>query len=130
MKNTELHLNKIAQGFISIQNGIDWFDSFDLNEKKEILQSLSVILTQAHPTSDEIANGIEQSKLQTTFTPCVLMVQKPFKEAIAKIRNLPECEWEKSFVLWLSIFSIADRRRRETECSDGCAHEWHNIRNL
>ena len=82
MKDTELHLNIIAQGFMSIQNGLDWFDSSDLNEKKETLQSLSAILTQAPPTSDEIVHGIEQSKLKTTYTPCMLLVQKPFKEAI------------------------------------------------
>ena len=73
MNNTELQLNKLAQGFISIQNGIDWFDTFDRNEKKEIFQILSVILTQAHPTSDEIANGIEQSKLKPSCAPCALI---------------------------------------------------------
>jgi hypothetical protein len=130
MNNTELQLNKIAQGFISIQSGIDWFDTFDQNEKKEVLQTLSVILTQAHPTRDEILSGVKKSKLKPTYTPCILITEKPFKEAIAKIRNLPADELEKSFLLLLSIFSISDKRRRETDCANGCSHEWHNINNL
>jgi hypothetical protein len=130
MNDIELHLNKIAQGLISIQSGVDWFNSFDLNEKNEVLESLSYILMQSHPTIGEIADGIEKSKLKPTYTPCVLMLKKPFKEAIAKIRNIPENEWERTFILWLSIFSIADKRRRETICSDGCYHEWHNLNNL
>jgi Family of unknown function (DUF5958) len=130
MNKTELQLNKIAQGFVSLKDGIDWFDASDLNTKKNILQSLSVILTQSHPTSDDVENGIKQSELKRTYTPCVLMAEKPFGEAVSKVRNLPENEWRKTFVLWLSIFSIADKRRRETTCSDGCTHEWHNIVNL
>ncbi len=130
MNKTELQLNKIAQGFIRFKDGIDWFDESDLDKKKDILHSLSVILTQSHPTSDEVEIGINRSKLKRTYTPCVLMVEKPFNEAVARIRNLPQNEWRKAFLLWLSILSIADKRRRETECSDGCTHEWHNIGNL
>jgi hypothetical protein len=130
MNDIEIQLNKIAQGIVSVQSGIDWFDTFDLNEKKVILHTLGYILTQSRPTIDEITNGIEKSKLKTTYTPCVLMLKKPFKEAIAIIQNLPENEGEKSFILWLSIFSIADKRRRNTVCSDGCYHEWHNLNNL
>ena len=53
--------------------------------------------------------------------------KKQFNEAVSAIRNLPESEWGKTFKLWISIFSVADRRRRKTECIGGCAHEWHNI---
>ena len=127
MNHIELHLNQIAQGHITIKKGIDWFNSHDLNEKKEIIQTLSEILTQAHPTNNEIENGIEISKLKPTYTPCVLMAEKQFNEAVATIRNLPENELGKTFELWISIFSIADKRRRNTECIGGCAHEWHNI---
>ena len=130
MNDNELLLNKIAQGFVRVEDGIDWFNASDLDTKRNILQSLSVFLIQSHPTSDEVEKGIARSELKRTYTPCVLMVEKPFNEAVAKIRNLPENEWRIAFVLWLSIFSIADKRRRETECLDGCTHEWHNIGNL
>lgn len=127
MNNSELQLNKLAQGFVSLIDGVDWFNGSNLNTKKDILQSLSVILLQSHPTTEEVISGISRSKLKRTDTPCVLMVEKPFKEAVATIKNLPENEWQKAFVLLLSIFSISDKRRRETECLNGCTHEWHNI---
>jgi hypothetical protein len=130
MNKTELQINKIAQGFLTLKDGIDWFDASDPITKKDILQSLSAILTQSHPTADEVEKGINRSELKRTYTPCVLMAEKPFSEAVAKIRNLPDNEWRKTFILWISIFSIADKRRRKTECLDGCAHEWHNIENL
>ena len=130
MNETELQLNKIAQGLVRVEDGIDWFDASDLDTKRNVLQSLSVFLTQSHPTCDEVEKGITRSELKRTYTPCVLMVEKPFNEAVPKIRNLPENEWRIASVLWLSIFSVADKRRRETECLDGCTHEWHNIGNL
>ena len=85
---------------------------------------------QSHPTVDEITDGIIKSNLKPTYTPCVLLVKKPLKEAMAQIHNLPENELLKSFILLLSIFSIADKRRKETECSGGCNHQWHNLNNL
>lgn len=130
MDQTELQLNKIAQGFLSLKDGIDWFDASDLNTKKDILQSLSIILTQSHPTVDEVENGISRSELKRTYTPCVLLAEKPFGEAVARTINLPDNEWRKAFIFWIKILSIADKRRRETECIDGCTHGWHNIRNL
>ena len=130
MNQTELQINKIAQGIIKFGDGINWFEVCDLKSKKEILQSLSYFLAQAHPSRKEVANGIKLSGLKPSYTPCVLMTEKPFNEALKIIRNLPENESKKSFILWLSILSIADKRRRETDCSNGCTHEWHNLENI
>lgn len=130
MNKTELQINKISQGIISLKDGINWFDTCELKIKMDVLQSLSAFLTQAHPARKEIENGIKQSGLKPTYTPCVLMIDKLFKEAISKIKNLPENEWQKAFILWVTILSIADKRRRETDFLNGCTHEWHYIENL
>lgn len=127
MKPTDLQINKIAQGIIEFRDGIDWFVGCKRKSKKEILQSLSCFLAQVHPTRDEVCAGIELSVLKPTYTPCVLIMKKPFKEALGKILMLPESEWEKSFILLISILGIADKRRRETDCCNGCTHEWHNL---
>jgi Family of unknown function (DUF5958) len=127
MNQTDLQINKIAQGVIELRDGIDWFVGCELETKKEILQSLSWFLAQAHPTREEICLGIDLSGLKLTSTPCVLMMKKPFKEALGKILMLPENEWEKSFMLWIAILGVADKRRRETDCCNGCIHEWHNL---
>ena len=125
MNQRDLQINKIAQGIIKLRDGINWFDACDLKAKREILQSLNYFLGQAHPSRNEVADGIKSS-----YTPCVLMAEKPFNEAMSIIRGLPENESKKSFILWISILSIADKRRRETDCLNGCTHEWHNIENL
>jgi len=130
MKQAELQINKIAQGFIEFNDGIKWFAACSLESKNEILLSLSVFLAQVHPAWEEIEAGIKSSGLKSTVTPCVLMIKKSFKDALAQILKLPENEWEKSFILWISIFRVADKRRRETECFNGCTHEWHNIESL
>lgn len=130
MNQYELQINKIAQGLVELQDGIDWFESSDLQSQKEINRSLGYFLLQAHPTRNEIDEGIASSGLKSTYTPCVLMAKKPLKDALYKILNLPENEWQKTFILMITIFSIADKRRRETNCSNGCAHEWHNIEKL
>ena len=130
MNQRELQINKIAQGVIKLRDGINWFDACDLKTKREILQSLNSFLGQAHPSCKEVADGIKLSGLKSSYTPCVLMAKKPFNEAMSIIRGLPENESKKSFILWLSILSIADKRRRETDCSNGCTHEWHNLENL
>ncbi len=130
MNQTDLQINKIAQGFVKLQDGIDWFNAFDVKSKKGILQSISYFLSQAHPTRNEVDDGIKLSGLKPSYTPCVLLAKKPFNDAMKIIGSLPENEWEKSFILWISILSIADKRRRETDCLNGCTHEWHNIENL
>ncbi|MHB9857430.1 DUF5958 family protein [Streptomyces sp. YIM S03343] len=33
----------------------------------------------------------------------------------------------KSFRVLLSIFAVADTRRREMECRGTCSHAWHNL---
>ena len=96
-------------------------------EKETILREFYFILHQSHPTKADIEKGVELSGLKATYTPCVVMLKKPFSEACQKILVMPKNEWIKSFRLWVGVFSISDLRRRETDCKNGCSHEWHNI---
>lgn len=130
MKEIELIINKIAQQIIPLEDGLDWFDSSTEEQQKEIMRTLDLCLHQSHPLHKEIEEGIKISGLKETYTPCVLMLKKSFNEARNKILKLPISEWRKSFILWVAIFSIADLRRRETNCKNGCEHEWHNLNRL
>ena len=129
MNSFELEINKAAQGFISREKLREWFRSLTPVEKKQALQSLSMCTMQSHPLKSEVDQAITDSGLKATYTPCVLLKTADVPEKIIyKIISLPKNEQEKAFILLLSLFSIADRRRRETQCSGGCSHEWHNIR--
>jgi hypothetical protein len=128
MNNLDIKINKIAQKIIPMGEGLAWFQNQMLKDTgSEILQQLSIFIQQAHPTSEEIDNAIEFSELRPTFTPCVLVKSKAMKEALSKIVNLPKDEQLKSFKLLIALLSIADERRRNTECKLGCSHEWHNM---
>ena len=123
-----LKLNRIAQGLVSVDHGVEWFESCSQNERAAILRALAFVIHQAHPLVDEVPEAIAAAGLKNTFTPCVLALKaNPPERALNKIIALPEAEQHKSFRLLLSLFSIADGRRRNTRCKDGCTHEWHNL---
>lgn len=128
MNEIELTINQIAQEFLSIKTGLSWFDRHtEINNGEAVLLKISNFIQQAHPRPNEIDEAIETSELNPTLTPCVILKSKPLNEALNKIVHLPKNEQLKSFKLLIKLFSIADKRRRDTECKDGCQHEWHNI---
>jgi hypothetical protein len=127
MNEIELRINKIAQGLIDNQDGTTWFEDSHENMQRSILRAFYYMLHQSHPTHADVENGIRLSGLKPTFSPCVVMLKRPLGDACNKILAMPHHELSKAFKLWLAIFSIADRRRRETNCANGCAHDWHNL---
>ncbi|TAK64946.1 DUF5958 family protein [Methylobacter sp.] len=128
MNETELKINRIVQGVVSLNEGLAWYDESDLNLQNEIMRALDRCVSQAHPTKEDIEAGLKESGLKETYSPCVLVKNKPFNEVRQKILNMCEPDKRRGFVLLLSVFRVADKRRRESQCKDGCTHEWHNIR--
>jgi hypothetical protein len=125
---TELRLNQISQGLISEADGNAWYESLQSDERALTLQVLARICAQSHPRAGEVPAAIARAGLKATFTPCVLARRDPRPErSFFQITALPPEEQVKSFRLLLALFSIADQRRRETQCRDGCTHEWHNL---
>ncbi len=128
MNELDLKINKIAQNIIPKDEGVKWFEKQVQNDiGSTILGQLSMFIQQAHPKPDEVEKAIQISKLKPTFTPCVLITSKSLKDALHKIVYLPKEEQLKSFKLLISLLSIADERRRNTNCVSGCHHEWHNL---
>ena len=127
MNETELKINKLAQGLITLDEGLSWYDESDAESRNKIMRALDLCIFQSHPTNEDIEKGIKNSGLKESYSPCVLVRKKPFNEVRQKVLNMSEPDQRRSFILFLSIFSVADKRRRETQCKGGCAHEWHNI---
>nr|WP_268248284.1 DUF5958 family protein [Streptomyces abikoensis] len=63
----------------------------------------------------------------STSSRRVLMVREPVMYQGGQIASLPSYEYMKAFRVLISTFSIADTRRRETECRGQCGHSWHNL---
>ncbi|MBS2101136.1 DUF5958 family protein [Carboxylicivirga linearis] len=128
MTEIEININKYAQNKLTDSEMLDWFDQFDLTGQKEIRDKLIMFAQQAHPTDELILTAIKTAPIKETMTPVVLFKTQTFKIATNKIVDLPDSELRKSLIIMLSIFKTADTYRRETECRNGCGHEWHNIK--
>lgn len=127
MTEIEININKYAQNILTDSEIMDWFDQFDLLGQKEIRDKLIMFLQQSHPSDELISNAIQTALIKDTMTPVVLFKTQTFKIAINRIKNLPDSELRKSFIIMLSIFKKADTYRRENDCINGCSHFWHNL---
>ncbi len=130
----DLVINKAAQGIITKEEAIEWFRSLSPEDQSRAVNHVWYCTTQASPGRMEIDAAIVDSGLKRTYTPCVLLKRaeekgETLRSALSKIRSLePDYDRERAFILLLSLFTIADKRRRETRCANGCSHEWHHIR--
>ncbi|GIF06910.1 hypothetical protein Asi03nite_44480 [Actinoplanes siamensis] len=97
-----------------------------MDERRDVLRELAGYCLQAKAVSEDAAQSIAQSGVKPTATPAVLISRGRLRDQLAKIGNLPEAEMEKSFRILLALLSIADSRRREVDCANGCTHSWHN----
>jgi hypothetical protein len=118
-------LNCIAQGARPIEDGKDWFQDLSPEKQLEVLREISVYIQQAGAREADVPEAIEKAKIKKTFTPCVILQNGRLKMQLSKVLNLPTAEYTKAFLLLLSLLSIADKRRRNNQCKDGCSHWWH-----
>jgi hypothetical protein len=128
MTQNEIHINRISQDKINLNDGITWFSNLDIFQKREIIQNLAYFIQQAHPDKDSIDIGIKAAPVKETMTPVVIIkTTKSISIALNKIIALPDSELDKSFKILICIFRAADTKRREGSCKHGCSHEWHNL---
>ncbi|MGW7487560.1 DUF5958 family protein [Streptomyces sp. NPDC054786] len=127
MTPSERIINEMAQGLLSLEEGVKWFTSLEEADKKEVLREIGCYAMQAHITTQDGREGVAKSGVKPTMTPAVLIVREPILDRMATIINLPAAEYTKAFRVLISTFSVADTRRRETECRGACTHEWHNL---
>ncbi|MEV8037656.1 DUF5958 family protein [Streptomyces sp. NPDC086182] len=75
-------------------------------------------------------DGPESTPCRTapTHTPAVLITRGRIDDQLGKIASLaPRDERRKAFRLLVAVLAIADGRRRERNCSNGCGHWWHRL---
>jgi Family of unknown function (DUF5958) len=123
--NDEITINQIQQELISQEDAKNWFLSFPIQFQQEILQRLSYMTIQAGAREEDVSLAIIKSKLRATYTPCILLRRGRLKEQMAKLLKLPSSESIKTFFLLISLLAIADARRYDKYCQDGCSHWWH-----
>jgi len=83
---------------------------------------------QARAVTEDGPESIRRAGLRPTHTPAVLIARGPIDQQLGKIAGLtPVDERRKAFRLLVAVLAVADERRRERFCSDGCGHWWHNL---
>lgn len=121
----EILINQITQDLLTVKEGQDWFKSLDSQHQQKVLQYLCFVISQAGATEEDVMQAIKNSGLRSTYTPCVLLQKGRLREQMGKLCDLPCNEYSKAFSLLLSLFALADKRRRTTNCAFGCSHWWH-----
>ncbi|WP_328907379.1 DUF5958 family protein [Streptomyces sp. NBC_00234] len=128
MTERDVILNELAQGLRPMPEGIEWFDALGAEQQSEILRYLSHHCLQARATPEDGPESISRAGLRPTHTPSVLIARGRIDDQLSKIASLaPLDERRKAFRLLIAVLAIADERRRERFCSDGCGHWWHRL---
>jgi hypothetical protein len=131
MTPAEIAINSLAQGLTSLPEGEAWFASHIFSERYKILKNLHYCVGQTHPQPDEVEVAIKLSGIKPSMTPCVVLMKWRTNAArgAEAVAELPDAEHMKAFKVLLALFSVADERRRNTQCRGGCTHDWHHLVN-
>jgi hypothetical protein len=121
---TERVVNEVAQGCRTLDDGAAWFSGLSPVGRQAVLHEVGGYAVQAHITAADGSAGVAQSGVKPTANPSVMICMDPPRYGFA---NLPGDEHVKAFRVLVSVFSVADTRRRRTYCKDGCGHAWHNL---
>ncbi|MER6154155.1 DUF5958 family protein [Streptomyces sp. NPDC001868] len=128
MTARDIMLNELAQGLRPMSQGIAWFDALGPEEQSEALRFLCHHCVQARAVAEDGPEGIRRAGLRPTHTPAVLITRGRMDHQLWKIAALtPDDERRKAFRLLVAVLAIADGRRRERYCADGCGHWWHRL---
>ncbi|WKU42683.1 DUF5958 family protein [Streptomyces sp. VNUA116] len=123
-RETERVVNEIAQGLRTLDAGVGWFSGLAPARRQEVLQDVAGYAMQAHITAADGRAGVARSGVKPTANPAVMICMDPPRYGFA---GLPAAEYVTSFRVLVSVFAIADTRRREMYCKGACGHAWHNL---
>jgi hypothetical protein len=119
---TDIYINQLAQNIIPQQEGNVWFGDLTPDGQLDVLRRIVFFILQAGARGIDVESAINDCKLKSTYTPCQLLL-KAFKQEpegnkllstqLSKLVNLPVNERHKSFVLLISLFRLAEQKKRE-----------------
>lgn len=123
-REIEQVVNEIAQGMRTLDAGMEWFSELAPAHRQEVLQEVAGYAMQAHVTAADGRAGVARSGVKPTANPSVMICMDPPRYGFAR---LPAAEHTAAFRVLVSVFAVADARRRAMYCKDGCGHAWHNL---
>ncbi|MFJ3860355.1 DUF5958 family protein [Streptomyces sp. NPDC090085] len=123
-RETERVVNEIAQGLRTLDAGVRWFSDLAPTGQQMVLQEVAGYAMQARITAADGRAGVARSGVKSTANPSVMICMDPRRYGFA---GLPSAEHVKAFRVPVSVFAVADTRRRERYCKGACGHAWHNL---
>lgn len=124
-RDLELAVNQAAQQCAGRDE--EWFKGLSEVERACALNALVLAVHQAHPLEDERASAVAERP--DTHEDAV---RAPAVTTPAHGRRPQDCgaarpnrQQRQAFSLLLTLFRIADARRRAGQCANGCSHWWH-----
>ncbi|MFJ1581696.1 DUF5958 family protein [Streptomyces sp. NPDC088182] len=123
-REAERVVNEVAQGLRTLDDGTTWFAALSPAGRQVVLQEVAGYAMQAHITAADGHAGVARSGVKPTANPSVMICMDPPRYRFAA---LPADEHIKAFRVLVSVFSVADTRRRQTYCKGSCGHSWHNL---
>lgn len=131
--HTDIYLNQLAQGLKPWDTAQQWFAGLSGEAQLNVLDRLAYFAMQAQVVGSDAEEAIRRSGLKPGFTACAVLSSNAHRDkegsgavrvAMRTIVGLPEAERHKSFILLLSLFAVADERRRSKR-RDPDRHWWH-----
>ncbi|OQD56247.1 hypothetical protein BM536_008055 [Streptomyces phaeoluteigriseus] len=123
-RETDHVVNEVAQGLRTLDDGAAWFSDLSPAGRQEVLREVAGYALQAHITAADGRAGVARSGVKPTANPSVMICMDPPRSGFA---GLPADEHEKAFRVLVSVFAVADTRRRQKYCRGTCGHAWHNL---
>ncbi|MGW7289971.1 DUF5958 family protein [Streptomyces sp. NPDC054847] len=123
-RETERVVNEVAQGLRTLADATTWFSALSPAGRRAVLQEVAGYAMQVHITAADGRAGVSRSGVKPTANPSVMICMDPPRYGFAA---LPADEHVKAFRVLVSVFSVADTRRRQTYCKGTCGHAWHTL---
>lgn len=127
MDERTVMLNELALGLRPIGQGVEWFEALPGQDQSEVLRDLGGHCIQGRATVEDGPESVRIAGIRPIHTPAVLITRGQLVGQLTKIINLPQDERVKAFRLLVALLGVADQRRRERFCADGCTHAWHQL---
>ncbi len=121
-----VRLNEPAQGIRALDDGARWFERRDPAERRVILDELAFYAWQARAGEEDRDEAITRAGIKAGDTAAVLLRAGEPRLRFRKICALPDYQQVPAFRLLVSVFGVADDRRRAL-CGSTGSHAWHRL---
>ena len=122
----EIFINQYNQGLHSLLDMDEWFLAYGIDDKRDILHNLLIMVIQAKSLCEDIeAAALSLGTMKSASAVKLLNPNKPFGKFGYEICSLPEKELLTGFNILINTLKIADTRRKLSENPDLCRHWWH-----